>query len=104
MWILRLPHSGYMIRYVAFRLHPVHGYISMMATPVPRISNCGALRCTMPASSEPIGTMTLVGEHVLLQCGDGHLRLLEVQPEGKRRMDAAAFFRGLRGNGPFHLA
>jgi methionyl-tRNA formyltransferase len=55
-------------------------------------------------SSEPIGTMTLVGDRVLLQCGDGHVRLLELQPEGKRRMDAAAFFRGLRGNGPFRLA
>jgi methionyl-tRNA formyltransferase len=55
-------------------------------------------------NNEPIGTMTLVDERVLLQCGDGHVRLLELQPEGKRRMDAAAFFRGLRGSGPFTLA
>jgi methionyl-tRNA formyltransferase len=54
--------------------------------------------------SEPIGTMTLVAERVLLQCGDGHVGLLDVQPEGKRRMEATAFFRGLRGKGPYRLS
>ncbi len=54
--------------------------------------------------TEPVGVMTCEGDRVLLQCGDGHVQLMELQPEGKRRMDAAAFFRGLRGNGPFRLA
>ncbi|HXC23141.1 MAG TPA: hypothetical protein VNU28_01035, partial [Solirubrobacteraceae bacterium] len=32
--------------------------------------------------------------HLLLGCVDGTLELLEVQPPGKRPMDAGAFLRG----------
>ncbi|HMQ74973.1 MAG TPA: methionyl-tRNA formyltransferase [Flavobacteriales bacterium] len=35
---------------------------------------------------------------LLVVCGEGVLRLLEVQPEGRRRMPAAAFRAGLRGS------
>lgn len=54
--------------------------------------------------TEPVGTLTHDGARVLLQCGEGHVHVLELQPEGKRRMEAAAFFRGLRTQGPFRLS
>ena len=38
---------------------------------------------------------------VLLGTGDGALELVEVQPAGRRRMDATAWARGLRGDLPF---
>jgi methionyl-tRNA formyltransferase len=34
---------------------------------------------------------------VLLGTADGTLELVEVQPAGRKRMDAAAWARGLRG-------
>lgn len=45
-------------------------------------------------SSEPAGTLRAEGESLIAQTGAGRLRLLEVQPEGKSRMSAAAFVRG----------
>ncbi len=35
-------------------------------------------------------------EGVDVACGDGQLRLLQLQPEGKRAMDAASFVNGFR--------
>jgi methionyl-tRNA formyltransferase len=40
------------------------------------------------------GTIEIDGEHLLVNCGTGRLELLEVQPEGKRRMSAADYLRG----------
>lgn len=40
------------------------------------------------------GTVEVRGEKLLVECGDGTLELLVVQPEGKPRMDAQAFLRG----------
>lgn len=41
------------------------------------------------------GTAHLDGKgHLFVRCGQGWLELLEVQLEGKRRMDAASFLRG----------
>jgi methionyl-tRNA formyltransferase len=37
------------------------------------------------------------GGRLVAACGRGSLELLEVQPQGKARMDAAAFLRGWRG-------
>lgn len=33
---------------------------------------------------------------ILIRCGEGFLRILELQEEGRRRMDAASFLRGRR--------
>ncbi len=42
------------------------------------------------------GTLTVQDGGLVLQCGTGELDLLEVQPEGKRRMPAGELLRGLR--------
>lgn len=42
------------------------------------------------------GTVMAVDGKLLLQCSDGRLELIEVQPEGKRRMQASELLRGLR--------
>ncbi len=47
------------------------------------------------ASLQP-GKVSLRGEELWVQCGEGQLRLLELQPAGKRRMSAAEFLRGYR--------
>jgi methionyl-tRNA formyltransferase len=49
---------------------------------------------------QPAGS--LVSEHrdVLVACGTGSLKLIEVRPEGKRAMPADAWFRGLHGARP----
>lgn len=42
------------------------------------------------------GSVSIVDGRMLVHCGSGTVEALEVQAEGKRRMDAAAFVRGLR--------
>ena len=34
---------------------------------------------------------------IVIGCGDGGIKLLEVQLEGKRVMDVLSFLRGIRG-------
>jgi methionyl-tRNA formyltransferase len=40
------------------------------------------------------GVVSIEGRRMLVGCGDGSVELLEVQMEGKKRMDAAAFLNG----------
>ncbi|MBL7983375.1 MAG: methionyl-tRNA formyltransferase [Flavobacteriales bacterium] len=42
------------------------------------------------------GRILVEQDQLLLQCATGRVRLLEVQPEGKKRMTAAEFIRGSR--------
>ena len=44
------------------------------------------------------GTVIAHEQQLLVRCGTGAIDALEIQPEGKRRMDTAAFLRGLRGS------
>lgn len=63
-------------------------------------------RAAMPDSNEeeklekaadaPSGTFAAGKDRLYLKCGDGFLRLLTVQAEGKKAMDAADFLRGSR--------
>lgn len=47
------------------------------------------------SQSEPPGTITQVTKDWIdVQCGEGRLKLLEVQIEGKKRVSAAEFLRG----------
>ena len=58
---------------------------------------------TRPAPGAPglaPGAMQVDGDRVLLGAADGVLELVEVQPAGKRRMEAVAWARGLRGTLP----
>ena len=42
------------------------------------------------------GELIAVGDEVIVACGEGALRLLEVQLSGKQRMAASVFARGAR--------
>lgn len=43
------------------------------------------------------------GDRLIVSCGSGSIEALEVQAEGKRRMDAGAFLRGLQGSPPMRF-
>jgi len=61
-------------------------------------------RAVVVPGSGPPGTVLAAHGTLDVASGDGALRLLEVQPEGKRRMNAAEFLRGHRlgeGERPF---
>jgi len=49
-------------------------------------------------SHAPGSIIGVEGESMLVQCGDGPIAVLEVQPEGRTVMSAAAFLMGLRSN------
>lgn len=49
------------------------------------------------------GMVTITKEGMTVRCGSGMVELLEVQPEGKRRMTAAEFINGSRALGPFRF-
>ena len=50
------------------------------------------------------GSISINQERMILQCTGGRIELLDVQPEGKRRMDASSFVRGLRDTSNLTLA
>lgn len=57
----------------------------------------GVRRAGVAADGAPAverGALAASGERLLLGCADGALELHEVQPPGKRPMDAASFLRG----------
>jgi len=61
-------------------------------------------RAEVVAGSGPPGAVLAAQATLEVACGEGALRLLEVQPEGKRRMTAAEFLSGHRlreGERPF---
>ncbi len=49
------------------------------------------------AADLPSGALAVAGKRVLLGCADGALELVELKPDGKRAMDAAAWAAGLHG-------
>lgn len=49
-----------------------------------------------PGRDAPGTILATSGEAAIIQCGKGHLRLTEVQAEGKKRMSAGDFARGQR--------
>lgn len=44
----------------------------------------------------PVGALYVYENMMIVKCADGFLKLLEVQLEGKKRMDAETFLRGVR--------
>ncbi len=49
------------------------------------------------SGDEPIGSVILIGRKSLeVVCGKGRLRILELQPQGKRTMSATDFLNGLK--------
>ena len=47
-------------------------------------------------TNDPPGTIVSVKPHLVVQCGTGQLRLLEMQAAGRKRIAAAEFARGKR--------
>lgn len=43
------------------------------------------------------GTVSIDEGHLIIHCGSGSIEALDIQAEGKRRMDAPSFLRGLHG-------
>lgn len=60
-------------------------------------------RMTGQPSKEAAGTVRIDYGKLLVACADEWLEALEVQPEGKRRMDAKDLLRGMRTNGTIRL-
>ncbi len=60
-------------------------------------------RTTGLACAEAEGTVRIREEKLLMACGDAWLEAQEVQPEGKRRMVAKDFVRGVRNSGNIQL-
>jgi methionyl-tRNA formyltransferase len=56
------------------------------------------------AAGVPPGAVDVAGGRFLFACADGWLEALEVQPEGKRRMSAMEFVRGIRATGGIRLS
>jgi len=78
--------------------HPWPGtFTTWQAAPL-RILRASAMAGPSPAGeSVPPGTVVATAEGPAVATGRGWLRLIEVQPAGKRPMPADAFVRGARG-------
>jgi methionyl-tRNA formyltransferase len=50
------------------------------------------------------GSISIRNDRLFVSCGDGSLELLEVQPEGRKRMTAAEFVHGAAGLGDSHFS
>ncbi len=62
-----------------------------------KIWRAGAVSPDLEGSqSRGPGDVVISGQRLFVLCGDGFLELLEVQPQGKRRMSGAEFLRGYR--------
>jgi len=61
-------------------------------------------RTTGEPAGEAPGTVRTGGGRLLFACADEWLEAVEVQPEGKRRMTAGEFVRGLRGGAGHRIA
>lgn len=67
--------------------------------------HCKLLRTSIAEFDEKQtpGTVKLIGTRMLVACADGHVEVLELQLEGRKRMEAAELFRGLRVEGSISL-
>lgn len=85
-------------------LSPYPGAWSVLSSSgtVQRVKVTRARITNDPCTGAP-GSIAVQGERLLLRCADTALELLELQPEGRRRMSAAEFARGLRPGTDLHL-
>ncbi|TPQ32590.1 methionyl-tRNA formyltransferase [Bradyrhizobium guangdongense] len=60
------------------------------------------LRCRLAKGAGAPGAV--LDEHLTIACGDGAIRIIELQREGKARMQAADFLRGVPLKPPMRLA
>ena len=60
------------------------------------------LRCEVAKGSGAPGAV--LDDHLTIACGEGAIRIIELQREGKGRMQAADFLRGVPVKPPMRLA
>lgn len=60
-----------------------------------RINTCDSTSAQTSANSCP-GRFIVAQNRMIVKCGEGEIELLEVQPQGKRRMPVADWLRGAR--------
>ncbi|MFS0727764.1 methionyl-tRNA formyltransferase [Paenibacillus sp. 1P07SE] len=77
-------------------LAPMAGAFTYLEGDVFKIWACRAEATSGTAGAEPGTVLTADGPDLLVQTGDGALRLLTIQPAGKRAMDAASWLQGAR--------
>lgn len=58
---------------------------------------------TSEATTPPAGTISIDGQDVTVACGEGRLRLLEVQEDGRKRVEASSFAAGKRMKSGAHF-
>jgi methionyl-tRNA formyltransferase len=91
------PHIGARLKLADGTLLGVHRAALVGQAPGGGAAACGAGAATgaAPASDQVLGGGLIAREgRLLLDCADGLLDLLEVQPPGGRAMDAASYLRG----------
>jgi methionyl-tRNA formyltransferase len=69
-----------------------------------RILRASALESSPPPlEREPPGTIGCLGDMLVVRCGEGALRITEIQAQGKKAMEASCFLRGCRLAGRFDV-
>ena len=69
-----------------------------------RILRASALESVPPSlEKEPAGTIGCLGDMLAVRCGEGALRITEIQAPGKKAMEASCFLRGCRLAGRFDV-
>lgn len=93
-WNDRTLHIHNLVRGLA----PFPGAWSLWTTSgaTPKRSKVLRTRCSNRGGSSDPGTVVIEEAQMFVATGDGWLEVLELQPEGARRMDVPSFVRGLR--------
>lgn len=81
--------------YTTFRENTVTIARAVAAESLPVACDSTATTLHAAAAVEP-GRLVVSGRRLFVACGRGSLELLEVQPQGKKRMSAADFLNGAR--------
>lgn len=86
-------------------LSPFPGAWTTWNTPDAPAQHFKILRTTLTEhhAGGSAGTVTIEKDRMIIATGDGGIEAIDVQAEGKRRMDAASFVRGLRSKGSIQL-
>jgi methionyl-tRNA formyltransferase len=67
-----------------------------------RILRASAMETVPPSlEHEPAGTIGCLGSVLAVRCGEGAVKITEIQAQGKRPMEASCFLRGCRLEGRF---
>jgi len=79
-------------------LSPYPAAWTTLAMPETKTAKIFKTQKTGRKSSTTIGEVVIEKSHLFMACADEYLEILELQLEGKKRVSADEFLRGLRGN------